>query len=171
MLKLNKLHFHLTDDNGWRIEIKKYPELTEIGSRRVDRPGKNFSERRNPRQGEPTVEKGYYTQDDIREIVAYAGERHIEVIPEIEMPAHSNAALAAYPLLACPVVNKYIGVLPGLGERMPMSSTVPETTVCSLSCKMCWTKFSNFSLQSISTWVEMRLGRRIGKHARCVRRG
>lgn len=115
MLKLNTLHFHLTDDNGWRIEIKKYPLLTEIGSRRVDRPGKNFSERRNPRQGEPTVEKGYYTQDDIREIVAYAGERHIEVIPEIEMPAHSNAALAAYPLLACPVVNKYIGVLPGLG--------------------------------------------------------
>lgn len=115
MLKLNTLHFHLTDDNGWRIEIKKYPELTEIGSRRVERPGKNFSERRNPRQGEPTVEKGYYTQDDIREIVAYAQERHIEVIPEIEMPAHSNAALAAYPLLACPVVNKYIGVLPGLG--------------------------------------------------------
>ena len=115
MLKLNTLHFHLTDDNGWRIEIKKYPLLTEIGSRRVDRPGKNFSERRNPRQGEPTIEKGYYTQDDIREIVAYARERHIEVIPEIEMPAHSNAALAAYPLLACPVVNKYIGVLPGLG--------------------------------------------------------
>ena len=115
MLKLNKLHFHLTDDNGWRIEIKKYPELTEIGSRRVDRPGKSFPDRRNPRQGEPTVEKGYYTQDEIREIVAYAGERHIEVIPEIEMPAHSNAALAAYPLLACPVVNKYIGVLPGLG--------------------------------------------------------
>ena len=115
MLKLNKLHLHLVDDNGWRIEIKKYPLLTEIGSRRVDRPGKNFSERRNPRQGEPTVEKGFYTQDDIREIVRYAQERHIEVIPEIEMPAHSNAALAAYPLLACPVVDKYIGVLPGLG--------------------------------------------------------
>lgn len=115
MLKLNKLHFHLTDDNGWRIEIKKYPLLTEIGSRRVDRPGKTFPERRNPRQGEPTVEKGFYTQDDIREIVAYAAARHIEVIPEIDMPAHSNAALAAYPLLACPVVDKYIGVLPGLG--------------------------------------------------------
>lgn len=115
MLKLNKLHLHLVDDNGWRIEIKKYPLLTEIGSRRVDRPGKNFSERRNPRQGEATVEKGYYTQEDIREIVRYAQERHVEVIPEIEMPAHSNAALASYPLLACPVVNKYIGVLPGLG--------------------------------------------------------
>ena len=115
MLKLNKLHLHLVDDNGWRIEIKKYPLLTEIGSCRVDRPGKTFPERRNPRQGEPTVEKGFYTQDEIHEIVRYAQERHIEVIPEIEMPAHSNAALAAYPLLSCPVVDKFIGVLPGLG--------------------------------------------------------
>lgn len=115
MLKLNKLHLHMVDDNGWRIEIKKYPLLTEIGSCRVDRPGKTFPERRNPRQGEPTVEKGFYTQDEIREIVRYAQERHIEVIPEIEMPAHSNAALAAYPLLSCPVVDKFIGVLPGLG--------------------------------------------------------
>lgn len=115
MLKLNKLHLHLVDDNGWRIEIKKYPLLTEIGSCRVDRPGKTFPERRNPRQGEPTVEKGFYTQNEIREIVRYAQERHIEVIPEIEMPAHSNAALAAYPLLSCPVVDKFIGVLSGLG--------------------------------------------------------
>lgn len=115
MLKLNKLHLHLTDDNGWRIEIKRYPLLTEIGSRRVERPGAPFFARRNARQGEPTVEKGFYTQDDIREIVSYAMARHIEVIPEIEMPAHSNAALASYPLLACPAVDKYIGVLPGLG--------------------------------------------------------
>lgn len=115
MLKLNKLHLHLMDDNGWRIEIKRYPELIAVGSRRVERTGKSFPERRNPRQGEPTVERGFYTQEDIREIVAYALERHIEVIPELEMPAHSNAALASYPLLACPVVDKYIGVLPGLG--------------------------------------------------------
>ena len=112
---MNTFHWHLTEDQGWRIEIKKYPLLTEIGSCRVDRPGKTFPERRNPRQGEPTVEKGFYTQDEIREIVRYAQERHIEVIPEIEMPAHSNAALAAYPLLSCPVVDKFIGVLPGLG--------------------------------------------------------
>ncbi len=115
MLKINTLHLHLVDDNGWRIEIKRYPLLTEIGSRRVDRPGKSFPERRNPRQGESTVEKGFYTQEDIREIVAYAARHQVEVIPEIEMPAHSNAALASYPLLACPVVDKFIGVLPGLG--------------------------------------------------------
>ncbi len=115
MLKLNKLHLHLTDDNGWRIEIKKYPLLTEVGSRRVERKDIPFPARKNARQGEPTVEKGFYTQDDIREIVAYASQRQIDVIPEIEMPAHSNAALAAYPLLACPSVDKFIGVLPGLG--------------------------------------------------------
>lgn len=114
MLKLNKLHLHLCDDNGWRLEIKKYPLLHETGSCRVERPGEYFSERKSARQGEPVVPGGYYTQDDIREIVAYAAERQIDVIPEIEMPAHSNAALAAYPLLACPVVDKYIGVLPGL---------------------------------------------------------
>lgn len=115
MLKINTLHLHLVDDNGWRIEINKYPLLTEIGSRRVERPGKSFPERHNARQGEPTVEKGFYTQEDIREIVSYAAQHQIEVIPEIEMPAHSNAALAAYPLLACPVVDKFIGVLPGIG--------------------------------------------------------
>lgn len=115
MLKLNTLHLHLMDDNGWRIEIKRYPRLTEVGSRRVERPGQLFPERRNQRQGEPTVATGFYTQDDIREIVRYAAQRHVEVIPELEMPAHSNAALAAYPLLACPVVDKYISVLPGIG--------------------------------------------------------
>lgn len=115
MLKFNKLHLHLTDDNGWRLEIRQYPLLTEVGSRRVGRPGVSFPERRSARQGEPTKEMGYYTQDDIREIVAYASARQIEVIPEIAMPSHSTAALASYPLLACPVVDKFIGVTPGLG--------------------------------------------------------
>lgn len=115
MLKLNKLHLHLTDDNGWRLEIKKYPLLTEIGSKQVERKGLTFPERKNARQGEPLVDGGFYTQDDIREIVAYAGNRQIEVIPEIAMPGHCNAALAAYPLLACPAIDKYIGVVPGLG--------------------------------------------------------
>ena len=115
MLKFNKLHLHLTDDNGWRLEIKQYPLLTSIGSKKVKREGLVFPERRNARQGEPLVDGGFYTQEDIKEIVAYAGNRQIEVIPEIAMPGHSNAALAAYPLLACPVIDKYIGVVPGLG--------------------------------------------------------
>lgn len=115
MMKLNKLHLHLTDDNGWRLEIKRYPLLTEVGSKKVPRPGQTFPERRNARQGESLVEGGFYTQDDIKEIVAYAASRQIEVIPEIAMPRHCNAALAAYPMLACPVIDKYIGAVPGLG--------------------------------------------------------
>ena len=115
MLKLNKLHLHLTDDNGWRLEIKRYPLLTEVGSKKVERTGKVFPERENARQGEPLLDGGFYTQEDIKEIIAYASKRQIEVIPEIAMPGHCNAALASYPLLACPVVNKYIGVVPGLG--------------------------------------------------------
>ena len=115
MLKFNKLHLHLTDDNGWRLEIKQYPLLTSIGSKKVKREGLVFPERRNARQGEPLVDGGFYTQEDIKEIIAYAANRQIEVIPEIAMPGHSNAALAAYPLLACPVIDKYIGVVPGLG--------------------------------------------------------
>ena len=71
MLKLNKLHLHLTDDNGWRLEIKQYPLLTEIGSKTVARPGQAFPERKNARQGEPLVDGGFYTQEDIKEIVAY----------------------------------------------------------------------------------------------------
>ena len=117
MLKINKLHFHLTDDNGWRIEIKKYPRLTEVGAWRVDRTDVPFHSRRNPKRGELTPIGGFYTQEEIREIVAYAVDRQIEVIPEIDVPAHSNAALAAYPQFACPVVKDFIGVLPGLGGR------------------------------------------------------
>ena len=116
MLKINKLHFHLTDDNGWRIEIKKYPRLTEIGAWRADRTDVPFPLRRNARPGEPTPIGGFYTQEDIKEIVAYAAKHQIEVIPEIEMPAHCTAALASYPQFACPVVNKFISVLPGMGE-------------------------------------------------------
>lgn len=115
LLKLNKLHFHLTDDNGWRIEIKKYPRLTEVGAWRVNRENFAFPDRRNPSPEESTPIGGYYTQEQMKEIIAYAQQRQIEIIPEIDMPAHSNAALAAYPEYACPVVKKFIGVLPGLG--------------------------------------------------------
>ncbi len=115
MLKLNKLHLHLTDDNGWRLEIKKYPRLTEVGAWRVDRQNLPFPNRRNPEKGETATIGGYYTQEEMKEVIAYAVQRQVEVIPEIDIPAHSNAALAAYPELACPVVDHFIGVLPGLG--------------------------------------------------------
>ena len=95
--KLNKFHWHLTEDQGWRIEIKQYPFLTSIGSKRngtiIGRyPGKGNDNKPH---------EGYYTQAQIKEVVQYAKERFIEVIPEIEMPGHSSAAIAAYPWLSC----------------------------------------------------------------------
>ena len=95
--KLNKFHWHLTEDQGWRVEIKKYPALTAVGGWRngtiIGRyPGKGND---NIRYG------GFYTQSEIKEVVAYAQERFVEVIPEIEMPGHSSGAIAAYPFLSC----------------------------------------------------------------------
>ncbi|HDQ71306.1 MAG TPA: beta-N-acetylglucosaminidase [Chloroflexi bacterium] len=87
MYKFNRFHWHLTDDQGWRIEIKSHPRLTEIGAWRTERDG--------------TISGGFYTQDEIREVVDYAREHFITVVPEIEMPGHAQAALAAYPELAC----------------------------------------------------------------------
>ncbi len=116
MLKVNKLHLHLVDDNGWRIEIKKYPLLTDVGAWRVKR-DEEFPARLNARPNERALEGGFYTQDDMREIVARAAKNYIEVIPEIEMPAHTNASLAAYPHFACPVVKKPIVVLSGAGGK------------------------------------------------------
>lgn len=97
--KLNTFHWHLTDDQGWRIEIRRYPRLTQIGGYRAQTQIGGFHE--DPITYEQGRYGGYYTQDEIREVVAYAAERHITVIPEVEMPGHAMAALAAYPELAC----------------------------------------------------------------------
>ena len=99
--KLNKFHWHLTDDHGWRIEIAKYPLLNDIGSWRVDRDNQPWGEADPPREGEARTNGGYYTKAEIEEIVAYAAERYIDVIPEIEIPGHCCAVLEAYPQLAC----------------------------------------------------------------------
>ncbi|MEO9967952.1 MAG: family 20 glycosylhydrolase [Reichenbachiella sp.] len=87
VFKINKFHWHLTEDQGWRIEIKKYPELTTIGGTRIEADGSTHG--------------GFYTQEQIKEVVQYAADRYIDVIPEIEMPGHSLAALSAYPELSC----------------------------------------------------------------------
>ena len=94
--KLNAFHWHLTDDQGWRIEIKKYPRLTEVGSRRAATP---YPARRDQTDGFPYG--SYYTQAQIREVVAYAASRNVTVLPEIEMPGHALAALASFPELGC----------------------------------------------------------------------
>ena len=101
MYKLNKFHWHLTDDQGWRIEIKKYPKLTSVGAWRADRMGTPWRGRLPQQPDEEATYGGFYTQDDIREVIKYAADRYIDILPEIEMPGHCVAALAAYPELSC----------------------------------------------------------------------
>lgn len=101
MHKMNTFHWHLTDDNGWRIAIEKYPELTKISAWRADREGIPWNERAPQRDGEPATYGGFYTREDIREIVEYAAKRFVTIIPEIEMPGHSAEVFAAYPEYSC----------------------------------------------------------------------
>jgi hexosaminidase len=98
--KYNLLHMHLSDDQGWRIEIKSLPKLTSVGAWRVDKTG-TFGTFSNPEPDEPRNYGGFFTQSDIKEIVQYAKDRFINVMPEIDMPGHSLAAIAAYPDLTC----------------------------------------------------------------------
>jgi hexosaminidase len=102
MYKLNRLQWHLTDDQGWRIEIKKYPRLVEIGSVR-----KETMVGRDATKFDGEEHKGYYTQEEAKDIVRYAAERGITIIPEIEMPGHAMAALASYPELSCGLEDTY----------------------------------------------------------------
>lgn len=97
LYKFNTFHWHLTDDQGWRIEIKRYPKLTEIGSQRKGSMAGPYSDQRF----DSIPYGGFYTQEQIKDIVRYAEERHITIVPEIEMPGHSSAAIAAYPWLSC----------------------------------------------------------------------
>ena len=112
--KLNTFHWHLTDDQGWRMEIKRYPRLTEVGSCRVPLGDAG----RDAATGQPRTYCGFYTQEQIREIVAYAAERHIQVIPEIDVPGHATAAIVAYPELGVTdqklVIDNQWGVFPNL---------------------------------------------------------
>jgi hexosaminidase len=98
--KFNLLHLHLTDDQGWRIEIKSLPKLTEIGAWRVDKTG-TFGRFSPPTPNEPRTYGGFYTQDDIRELVQYAKDRFVNILPEIDIPGHSLAAIASYPEMTC----------------------------------------------------------------------
>jgi hexosaminidase len=107
--KLNVLHWHLTDDQGWRLQIRRYPRLTSVGSRRIPASVPGFPA--------PKSYGGYYTQDDVRGIVAFAARRHVLIVPEIDMPGHATAAIAAYPALG---VGEGLGA--GEGASLPVSS-------------------------------------------------
>ena len=98
--KFNTLHWHLTDDEGWRVEIKSLPKLTQVGAWRVKRYGR-FGEAEAPRPGEKATDGGFYTQEDVKEIIRYAADRMVTIVPEIDVPGHSMAAIASYPDPSC----------------------------------------------------------------------
>ena len=106
--KFNVFHWHLTDDEGWRIEIKSLPKLTEVGAWRVKRSGRFGKERPYPEEGERTTYGGFYTQEQIKDIVKYASSRNIVIVPEMDFPGHSMAALAAYPELSTKKETKFV---------------------------------------------------------------
>ncbi len=99
--KMNTFHWHLVDDQGWRIEIKKYPMLTKTGAWRVDENDKIWSSRPQAKEGETANYGGYYTQEQIKDIIKYAADRNVTIVPEIEMPGHVASAIASYPALSC----------------------------------------------------------------------
>jgi len=120
--KINVFHWHLVDDQGWRIEIKKYPKLTEIGSKR---PETIRGHGNNKLEGDGQPIEGFYTQDEIRELVAYAAERHVNILPEIEMPGHAQAAVAAYPELGLLPEAKPVSCIWGIHDTL--FNTKPAT--------------------------------------------
>ena len=120
--KFNMLHLHLTDDQGWRIEIKSLPKLTEVGAWQVERTG-TFGTFPKPQPGEKPTYGGFYTHEDIKELVKYAADRFVNILPEIDVPGHSLAALASYPDLSCTPGEYYVSpgdrfmVWPGGGQH------------------------------------------------------
>ena len=123
MLKFNNFHWHLTEDQGWRIEIEKYPELNNIGSFRDSTLIGHYGDK--PRQFDKSRYGGFYTKKEIKEIIKYANKRGINVIPEIEMPGHSQAAVASYPMLGCS--GEQVGVAPLWGVFKEIYCSKNET--------------------------------------------
>ncbi len=117
--KMNHFHWHLVDSQGWRIEIKKHPELTDISAWRVDHEDMPWNSRPPQKPGEEATYGGFYTQDEIRDVISYAAALNIEVVPEIEMPAHVSCVFAAYPELSCS----------GKKMTVPSGGVWPETNI------------------------------------------
>lgn len=114
--KYNTFHWHLTEDQGWRIEIKKYPKLTEVGGFRKETLVGHYSDQPHQFDGKPYG--GFYTQEEVKEIIAYAQDRFITIIPEIELPGHAQAAIAAYPELGCKEEKLEVMTLWGVSENV-----------------------------------------------------
>lgn len=113
--KINVFHWHLVDDQGWRLEIKKYPKLTEIGSKRLET---NRGDSTLKLGGDGVPVEGFYTQNEVRDLVAYAAERHVQILPEIEMPGHAQSAIAAYPEYGLLPAAKPVSTVWGIHETL-----------------------------------------------------
>ena len=130
--KFNLLHLHLTDDQGWRLQIKSLPKLTEIGAWRVERTG-TFGTLSKPQPGEAATYGGFYTHEDIKELVKYAADRFVNILPEIDVPGHSLAAVASYPELSCTPGEYYVSpgdrfmIWPGGGQHF---YGILDNTIC-----------------------------------------
>jgi hexosaminidase len=130
--KFNLLHLHLTDDEGWRVEIKSLPRLTEVGSHNVKKVGQ-FGTFTPPAADEPRTYGGFYTQDDIKELVQYAKDRFVNILPEIDVPGHSLAAVVAYPELSCtPGADRYVvnSGEPFMDWSGPHNKAIVDNTLC-----------------------------------------
>ena len=118
--KMNRFHFHLTDDHGWRLPSERHPRLNTVGSWRVYRDDQPWGKAEPPREGERASYGGYYTKEELLDIIQYAAERCIEIIPEVEMPGHAAALLAAYPQLSCD----------GQGSEVAIGPCWPSPVMC-----------------------------------------
>lgn len=130
--KFNLLHLHLTDDEGWRVEIKSLPRLTEVGAHNVKKVGQ-FGTFTPPTADEPRTYGGFYTQEDIKELVQYAKDRFVNILPEIDVPGHSLAAVVAYPELSCtPGADKYVvnSGEPFMDWSGPHNRAIVDNTLC-----------------------------------------
>ncbi|WPU99513.1 family 20 glycosylhydrolase [Mucilaginibacter sp. cycad4] len=130
--KFNLLHLHLTDDEGWRVEIKSLPRLTEVGAHNVKKVGQ-FGTFSPPAADEPRTSGGFYTQEDIKELVQYAKDRFVNILPEIDVPGHSLAAVVAYPELSCtPGADKYVvnSGEPFMDWSGPHNKAIVDNTLC-----------------------------------------
>lgn len=130
--KFNLLHLHLTDDEGWRVEIKSLPRLTEVGAHNVKKVGQ-FGTFTPPAPDEPRTYGGFYTQEDIKELVQYAKDRFVNILPEIDVPGHSLAAVVAYPELSCtPGADKYVvnSGEPFMDWSGPHNRAIVDNTLC-----------------------------------------
>jgi len=126
--KINRFHLHLTDDQGWRIEIKKYPNLTKKGAWRADRTDIAWWSRKAATAEEPKTIGGFYTQEDLKEIIAFAKTRNVEIIPEIDIPGHSKALVASYPELFCSDIDTT-----DVNFEVAVGGKAPNNTICPAS--------------------------------------